>query len=410
MNGMEAGQFANGVVAIATEPSYLSAFCSGANLEPFLIVTAAHCVIDKNGNAMPNIYVSKPGTVLDSKTEWVEASRIFAVNGWKNDTNFVEQDDIAFLTVRNNFNNSIFDEFANLETLRQVRMGDQYVWHLGYGIRQYSGNMSSTPQLLGLMPHNGGISNLNFDSFIRTSGSSTQSTCPGDSGGPAFSKIGNKIVLLGVLTGGNGCSLKYQKEYIITSFAIQHYGMILDKARVSSNQPVETPKDLSVSLSSGEIQLKWTYPRTQNDESLIGFEVLNNDKVVCSKTYKRQSPYFTCNIDALVGKNELVLKSIGMRKSQLTQTYQLNAAEQETKAGILKAQAEAAAKAQAEAAAKAQAEAAAKAQAEAAAKAQAKPSVTVKPAIIKITCIKGSSKRIISGVKPKCPAGYKIYK
>lgn len=39
-----------------------------------------------------------------------------------------------------------------------------------------------------------------------------------------------------------------------------------------------------------------------------------------------------------------------------------------------------------------------------------KPVVTPKPKIKKITCIKGTKKKVITGVNPKCPKGYKLKK
>ena len=387
MNGMESTKYKNGVVAIANSANFKSAYCSGAYVRPFIIATAAHCVIDSNGNVIPNLFVSNPGEMLNSSTNWNEVSKVFQVSGWKNITNYVDQDDIAFLTLRKSFGESIFDSIANLETLRNIRMGDQYVWHMGYGLRQYAGEMSSTPQLLGLMPHNGGISSLNFDSFIRTSGSSNQNTCPGDSGGPTFYVAGNKVSLLGVLTGGNGCTPKILKEYITTSFTISYYADLLNKAIASTELPPELPKDLIVKFENGLLTFSWTFPRSINDESLTAFEILEDgNNSLCKLEYRRISPYFNCSTEPNSGVHEYVLVSLGMYKKSNLEKYTINVSEGETKAGI----------------------AAAKAQADAAAKAQASSSSNKKILIKKITCVKGTIKKTITGTNPKCPTGYKI--
>ena len=399
MNGMEANKYANGVVALSSLPSYESAYCSGAYLQPYIVVTAAHCVVDDAGNPLKEIYVSFPGAILNEKTAWTEVSKVFYVLGWRNISQYVEQDDIAFITVRKDFGQAIFVDYANLEQLKEVRMGDQYVWHLGYGIKQYGGKMSSTPQLLGLMPHNGGVSSLNYDSFIRTTGSSSQSTCPGDSGGPTFSVIRGNVMLLGVLTGGNGCTQKFQKEYLTTSFSIQHYKQLLQNAKMSMNFIPQIPKDLEVILTEGNLKLTWTYPRTQDDQALTKFEVFNNGKIVCSPAYSRNNPFFSCITEAISGQNELNFITHGMAGPQNSKKLIVQVPESESRAGLL------AAKAQADANAKAAAEAAAKAQADANAKAatiEAK-----KPTIKKITCVKGKITKVISGTNPKCPTGYK---
>jgi V8-like Glu-specific endopeptidase len=426
-NGMDAGDLAGLVVPISRSEKHGDVFCSGVHLEPFLVATAAHCVIDSQGEPLSDLFVGSPGSILARDTKFYEVSSVTWVPGWKNIDQYVDQDDIAFLTVRKSFGPSKYSRIAKLEELREIRMGDRFVWHVGYGITKFQGSISLTPQSLALMPHNGGINGLTYDSFIRTIATADQTACPGDSGGPTIFKKGPEIILLGVLTGGNGCTNRIFKEYLVTSFTFDYYKSILESARKKIQSIPGSSTAPRIEFIGSGIRATFLSPDKSQDLSLTSFQLIRDDvDKVCDLTYSRYRREYVCEFDSTPGNHTYLVKSVGfvMTANSLRTSVStpLGVTKEEVEAKA-KADAEAKAKADAEAKAKADAEAKAKADAEAKAKASPTPTPIPSPLVtltplstpsatpmlkkITITCTKGKLVKKVTAISPKCPTGYK---
>jgi len=207
---IENGEVAIGgpVVGLSFGGGYGS-FCSGAMLEPRIVVTAHHCIptagYDPDFLSKWSITVSLPGIVLNNlvsdranvlqivtKPEfWTMGA---CANGFCDDL-----DDVALLIIDRDFPVSTNLKIASAEDLARFRLDRAPVITYGYGLTRYD-KSSFTPMSLTAHleePNPGGWGEFTFNISVE----GNQNVCSGDSGGPTYVVDGGLMYYLGPTSG-----------------------------------------------------------------------------------------------------------------------------------------------------------------------------------------------------------------
>ena len=352
------------VVGLSSGPRN-TVFCSGAMLEPRIVITAHHCIPTAGGDAdfllSNKITVYLPGTVLNNVlTDRANVLQIVTkpemwtvgvcANGFCEDL-----DDVAFLIIDRDFPVPANLKVATVEDLNRFRSSRATVITYGYGNTGPYTPLPPTPFSLTASlekPNPGGYGEYAFNVSLE----GTQNVCSGDSGGPSYVVEENILYYLGPTSGTRRPSC-IQVPHPTSGFyggtAIAFRPELLSKA-----------KEIAIAVKAAE-ELK----AKQEAEAKAAAE--------------------------LKAKQEAEAKAAAELKAKQ---------EAEAKAAAeLKAKQEAEAKAAADKAAGEKIISDAKAEAArilAAAKAAAaKKKIT-------ITCIKGKLIKKVTAVKPVCPKGY----
>jgi secreted trypsin-like serine protease len=189
------------VVLLVASGTQGQAFCTAEIVSPHVLMTAAHCV-DPNevGNATFSVFLGSDinGSQANQSNLWID------VSATHHDSSF----DPQYLDNGHDVGVAILSQAApvvpiamNRTPLTQAMLG-QPLRLVGYGIS--SGN-DSTGQSAGIKrvvttPLS------DYDSKFIDFGTSTQGTCEGDSGGPAFLTINGAEVIVGITSfGPYGC-------------------------------------------------------------------------------------------------------------------------------------------------------------------------------------------------------------
>ena len=197
------------VVGLSSGPRN-TVFCSGAMLEPRIVITAHHCIPTAGGDAdfllSNKITVSLPGTVLNNVlTDRANVLQIVTkpemwtvgvcANGFCEDL-----DDVAFLIIDRDFPVPANLKVATVEDLNRFRSSRATVITYGYGKTGPYTPLSPTPFSLTASlekPNPGGYGEYAFNVSLE----GTQNTCSGDSGGPSYVVEENILYYLGPTSG-----------------------------------------------------------------------------------------------------------------------------------------------------------------------------------------------------------------
>lgn len=209
--------------------------CSGTLIEPQILVTAAHCLVENGEVISPSdIGVYQPGVdkSLSSIASW--GSEIFYPSDFYNNGEKVEPHDIAFVVLSTAVKSSIRLKLADYETT-QILI-DQRVSLISYGYGRTDVNTrTSIPQKLIARP----IQQRKFSSFqglertyISYAADENGSLCPGDSGAPTISEFRGESYLVSIHSGSRGpCSRSSEGTWGSTAIIAGEYKYLLDEAK-----------------------------------------------------------------------------------------------------------------------------------------------------------------------------------
>lgn len=226
VSAIQGGEVAVGDVRIAAlllNQISVSPACSVTYVTSWVVATAAHCVTAKNNPDGPlaypasNYWVSGPGEDLGARNfeSRIRVSEIFRtpgyVNIWKPESGDVrtQKDDIAFLVLENPSKIIFQRQVATVDEVVELKRTSGLITHIGYGM-QTASQLDGKPYRTSLFAHYLGSARYSNNPALETHTLTTNETgaralCPGDSGSPWYSTIGNVEKLVAVTVGGSGC-------------------------------------------------------------------------------------------------------------------------------------------------------------------------------------------------------------
>jgi secreted trypsin-like serine protease len=212
-----------------------NSWCSGTLIEPQILVTAAHCIVDYGvAEIASDLGVYPPGVDTSKSSIAARGYQIFFPSDFYNDTERIEPNDIAFVVLDKAVVPSIKLKLATYETTQQmVAQGVQMIG-MGYGRTGQQNNYPVAPQQYTARPINQ-RNLIGFYGYERTyinyAADENGDTCPGDSGGPTIAQYKGEAYLVSIHSGGRGpCSTNTAGAWSSTATIAGEYQTLYNAA------------------------------------------------------------------------------------------------------------------------------------------------------------------------------------
>jgi secreted trypsin-like serine protease len=214
--------------------------CSGALISPDVVATAAHCVTDENGQGATDIRVSPPGaTGLYDANSWTTAYKTFFSFDYQglSANGKVNSSDIAFLLINKRFDQTDSIYFPSEAQLLNLKSSQSKLRVIGYG---YTSDTQPSSYDFGTPYYFDGqySQRLTADPTAGLVESPNSDTCGGDSGAPVLNITPSKIMIIGIITGGDrgkNCSKKDTSGVYYSQFTIiNHFSNLALAAQVEA--------------------------------------------------------------------------------------------------------------------------------------------------------------------------------
>ena len=293
------------VVSVSTP----GALCSGSLIEPQILVTAAHCLVN-NGEAVSpsDIGVYEPGIDRNQSSFAARGFEVFYLSDYYNDTLAIEPNDIAFVVLDTAIKSSIRLKLADYDTTQLLI--NQGVSLMSYGYGRTDVNTSTTsPQKVAARPVQQKRFR-NFEGYERTyinyAADEYGSLCPGDSGGPTIAEYKGESYLVSVHSGSRGpCSRSSEGTWGSTGTIAGEYEYLYDEAKSFLDEL--KPTDASnVRVTSFGLSANITWDLVQNSPvTTTGYVVKDSDSNELCRTTTN-----SCQVTLKPGSNELTIFTI----------------------------------------------------------------------------------------------------
>lgn len=282
------------------------AWCSGTLIEPQILATAAHCLVNSGTVVSPSeIGVYSPG--VDTSQSYIESRgyQIFYPSGFYNNTENIEPNDIAFVVLDKPVNSTVRLRMANFEVTQQLIGQGAPLISFGYGRIDLS-NRTSIPKQLVARP----TSQKRFRSFggyertyMNFLADENGSTCPGDSGGPVIAQFNGVSYLVGIHSGSRSpCHSPDSGEWNSTATIAGEYQYLLDAAKtlIAKLKPNDV---LNVQITSTALtgNITWDLPKN-SPVTPTGYAVKDDASNELCKTTTN-----SCQVSLKPGLNRLTL-------------------------------------------------------------------------------------------------------
>jgi len=207
INGVPYPPLSGAAIALETDEGF---YCSGSLWRSRIVATAAHCLEDADGVMITADQVTlwAPGADSTGPPSNVRVTSIIMDENW---LNYAEDDDeaisrdLAFLILDQPLGTPIWSRMATPAEVAALTWNGAKTEFVGYGSTTPTVDPNSTTSALPggvnsrlLWGYNAGLG------VFDVRGNPTTGTCGGDSGGPWMSRVGNEILYLGPLSGGQG--------------------------------------------------------------------------------------------------------------------------------------------------------------------------------------------------------------
>lgn len=242
-----------------------NAWCSGTLIEPQILATAAHCLVNSGvAVSAPDIGVYPPGVDTSQSSIVSRGYQIFYPSGYYNSTEGIEPNDIAFVVLDKPVISAVRLKMANFELTQSIVSQNIQLFAFGYG-RINLDTRTSIPQQMIARPTTQ-KRYRSFQGFERTYinylADENGATCPGDSGGPVIAQFKGEAYLVSLHSGSSSPCRSYDAPWGSTATIAGEYQYLLNSATsfLSKLKPTDV-SNIRITSSALTGNITWDLPK-----------------------------------------------------------------------------------------------------------------------------------------------------